>query len=80
MDPHGAVGYFALSAYLDKHPDHNGIVFETAHPVKFDSVNEILGTQGAVPISVSDLFSKEKQSREIDNEYSQVKDILLSKI
>ena len=48
--------------------------------MKFDSVNEIIGTQAEVPASVESLMSREKQSVEIDNDYAQVKDILLSKI
>lgn len=80
LDPHGAVGYFALSEYFNRHPEQRGIVLETAHPVKFDSVDKILETQGDVPASVSDLLSKKKQSSEIDNDFSQLKDILLSKI
>ncbi len=80
LDPHGAVGYFALSDYLDTHPDQSGIFLETAHPVKFDSVNEIIGTPGEIPASVAELFSKKKQSIEIANDYSQVREILLSKI
>ncbi len=80
LDPHGAVGYRALVDYLDRHSGSRGIFLETAHPVKFDSVNEIIGTQGNVPGSVRDLLSREKLSIEIDNDYSQVKDILLSKI
>jgi len=80
LDPHGAVGYRALADYLDQHTQSKGIFLETAHPVKFDSVNEIIGTQGGIPASVESLMSREKQSIEIDNDYTQVKDILLSKI
>ena len=43
LDPHGAVGYRALADHLEKHPDSHGIFLETAHPVKFDSVGEIIG-------------------------------------
>lgn len=80
LDPHGAVGYKALADYLEQHPESKGIVLETAHPVKFDSVNEIIGTQGEIPASVEGLMSRRKQSIEVDNDYAQVKDILLSKI
>jgi len=80
LDPHGAVGYKALADYLEQHPESKGIVLETAHPVKFDSVNEIIGTQGEIPASVESLMSRRKQSIEVDNDYAQVKDILLSKI
>ncbi len=80
LDPHGAVGYRALADHLDGHADEKGIFLETAHPVKFDSVNEILGTQSKVPASVDSLFSKEKQSIEMDVKYEDLKDLLISKI
>jgi len=80
LDPHGAVGYRAIADHLENHPDQRGIVLETAHPVKFDSVNEIIGTQGETPSSLKELFSKEKNSIETRNDYGDVKEILLSKI
>ena len=80
LDPHGAVGYRALDDYLSVHKGKKGIVLETAHPVKFDSVTDIIGTQGNIPTSVIDLFSKEKVSIEMNNDYGQLKEILLSKI
>ena len=80
LDPHGAVGYRALVYYLKEHANSKGIVLETAHPVKFDSVNEIIGTQGNIPASVADQFSREKHSIEIENEYACVKDVLINKI
>ena len=79
LDPHGAVGYRALSDYLKNNPNERGIFLETAHPVKFDSVNEIIGTQGRVPQSVDELFNRPKQSTEIDNDYDQLRQVLLSK-
>ena len=80
LDPHGAVGYRALADYLEENPGGRGIFLETAHPVKFDSVNEIIGIQGDVPLAVKELFSKQKISVEINNDYDTLKDILLSKI
>jgi len=80
LDPHGAVGYRALADHMEKHTDQRGIFLETAHPVKFDSVNAIIGAQGEMPTSVKELFSKEKMSIEIGNNYEEVKEILLSKI
>lgn len=80
LDPHGAVGYRCLADYLETHPGSSGIFLETAHPVKFDSVNEIIGTAGPVPPAVSDLFSRKKRSIEIDVDYDDLREILLSKI
>jgi len=80
LDPHGAVGFYALEKYLEKHPDKKGFFLETAHPIKFDSVEKIVGTYGEMPESVKDLFSKTKQSVEIEANYKDLREILLKKI
>ncbi len=80
LDPHGAVGYRALADHLAKHPDRRGIVLETAHPVKFDSVSEIIGTQGEIPDAIGELMSNQKFSIEMENDYGCLKAILLSKL
>lgn len=80
LDPHGAVGYRALADHLERNPGRKGIFLETAHPVKFDSVMEILGTQGEIPVSVKELLTREKRSIEIEPEYEQLKEVLLTRI
>lgn len=79
LDPHGAVGFYALKKYLEKNPAKSGFFLETAHPVKFDSVEKIIGTYGTMPESVKDLFAKPKQSLEIEAVYEDLKEILLKK-
>ena len=32
LDPHGAVGFYALEKYLEKNPHQKGFFLETAHP------------------------------------------------
>jgi threonine synthase len=63
LDPHGAVGYNALQQYLQHHPEQAGFFLETAHPVKFYDVVEVV-IDGDVPIpkSVESLFSQQKKS------------------
>lgn len=80
LDPHGAVAFRALADYLAMNPADRGIVLETAHPVKFDSVNEIIGTQAETPAGISNLFSRKKLSIEVANDYAQVKEIIKSRI
>ena len=80
LDPHGAVGFYALAKYLEQNPDKKGYFLETAHPIKFESVEKIVGTSGEMPESVKELFSKPKQSVEIKANYEELKEILLSKI
>lgn len=79
LDPHGAVGFRALADYLAEN-EGAGFFLETAHPIKFDSVEQIVGTFGETPESVKELFDKEKQSIEMKSSYGDLKDLLLSKI
>jgi threonine synthase len=73
LDPHGAVGYRALAD-----DGRKGIFLETAHPVKFDSVGEILGKEIDVPESVKELFSREKKSIQISPDYEQLRELILT--
>jgi len=75
LDPHGAVGYRALADTGRK-----GIFLETAHPVKFDSVTEILGVEVEPPENVRELFEREKGSTQLGTNYSDLRDILLREI
>jgi threonine synthase len=87
-DPHGAVGYLALTRYLAEQNDplqpaslpvQKGIFLETAHPVKFyDVVEPIIGRKIDMPPAVQALLGKQKQSKKIDARFSQLKDFLLS--
>mgnify|MGYP006317790107 FL=1 len=80
LDPHGAVGYRCLADYIEKQPEDCGLFLETAHPVKFDSVSEIIGRKVDVPPSLAYLASREKQSIEVQNKYTEVKEILLNRL
>lgn len=80
LDPHGAVGFHALEKYLKKNPENCGFFLETAHPIKFDSVEQILGTYGETPESVRELFEKPKQSVEMKVNYQDLRELLLQKI
>jgi threonine synthase len=80
LDPHGAVGFYALEKYLEKNPDEKGFFLETAHPIKFDSVEKIVGTSGATPDAVTDLFLRPKQSAEIKTSYEDLREFILKLI
>ena len=80
LDPHGAVGFYALSEYLKTNTQQKGFFLETAHPVKFDSVKEILGTYGEMPESIKDLFLLPKRSFKIEANYENLRELLLAKI
>jgi threonine synthase len=77
-DPHGAVGWLALSRWLDEHPGQAGFFLETAHPVKFpDTVQQFTGEPVPVPDSIQTLFDKEKKSIPMEPDYSVFKEMLL---
>ena len=78
IDPHGAVGYLALNDYLTTHPEHQGIILETAHPAKFlTDVERILDKSVEVPERLASLADKKKVATALDVDYSQFKAYLL---
>ncbi len=80
IDPHGAVGYLALKKYQKEVQNLPGVVLATAHPVKFsESVTEVTGQLPVVPASLAVLLDKPKQSVRMENDYTALKDFLLSR-
>ncbi len=79
LDPHTAVGYFALENYLKTMPELKGYVASTAHPVKFpDVIEEVLKQEIPIPESVQHLLQKEKKSIPLSAHYIDFKNWLLS--
>lgn len=80
LDPHGAVGYAALQQYMQTHPGE-GIFLETAHPVKFYDVVELV-IDGDVPIpkAVQTLFSKTKKSIKMKASSAALKTFLMDRV
>ncbi len=79
LDPHGAVGYIALKDYLQKHPSEEGIILETAHPVKFNStIIDILGENILAQKEHELLLNGSKKSIFMKNDYQTLKKILLA--
>jgi threonine synthase len=69
-DPHGAVSYLGLKAYLNLHEKDNlqGIFLETAHPIKFaPTVESTLKIKLEAPPQVESLLDKPKLSLPIRN-------------
>jgi len=68
LDPHGAVGYYALEQYLSDHPSLKGIVLETAHPVKFyDVVEPIINMPVPIPFVIEEQLKLTKKSVLMEN-------------
>lgn len=80
LDPHGAVGYRALQRSIEGLSDAAGYFLETAHPVKFDSVSEILAVPPDLPPSVSELFGRTGHKIEIPVDYEILRSIVTERI
>jgi threonine synthase len=78
LDPHGAVGFLALQEYLHAHPKQKGVFLETAHPVKFNEVVEvILKKEIPIPDALKPLEKKTKKTVYIKPEFKLLKETLL---
>ncbi|MBX0291765.1 threonine synthase [Hymenobacter sp. HSC-4F20] len=79
LDPHGAVAFFALEAYLRQHPEQPGIFLETAHPVKFPAaVEPATGQPVPVPTTLRELLGQPKRSILLAPEYEALRSYLLA--
>jgi threonine synthase len=76
LDPHGAVGYLALTEYM-KTLEGKGIVLETAHPCKFMDVVNKITSDDIYPAGAKELMQKEKKSVKMKVDYEQFKEFLL---
>lgn len=78
LDPHGAVAFKALGDGLKD--NETGVFLETAHPIKFDSVGQILNLNIPVPEEIAELAKRPRVSIEVENSFHAVKNIILSRI
>lgn len=78
-EPHGAIGYLGLRAYLQTQPAlANGIFLATAHPAKFaDIVEPLLGIALEMPDRLRHALSKPKASILMPNSFERFKAFLL---
>jgi threonine synthase len=79
LDPHGAVGYLGLSAFLKDRPEYQGIFLETAHPAKFpEIVEEVIGQNVETPARLAEYMTREKHSIKMPNDFLSFKQYLMS--
>ncbi len=71
LEPHGAVGWRGLEAYLEQYGDFPLCVsLETAHPAKFpDEIVELLGITPDIPDSMKGIDEKEGTALELPADY-----------
>jgi threonine synthase len=80
IDPHGAVGYLALTEWQKDNPNTRGVILETAHPSKFNpDVERILGHKIEVPQRLAEMEDRVKVATPMTNAYEPVRDWLREK-
>jgi threonine synthase len=81
IDPHGAIGYLALKSYIKDNSNLiNGIVLETAHPVKFaEVVSPVIGEEVVIPKRMRYLLEKTKMSISLGADFEGFKAFLLGR-
>lgn len=83
LEPHGAVGWAGLSAYLEQHPEDDNpgqlcVSLETAHPAKFpEEIRKLLGVDPPLPKSLEGLDVKPEFVSSLKPDYESFKDYLL---
>jgi threonine synthase len=76
-DPHGAIGYRSLQAFLPTAPGFAGFFLETAHPAKFNqTIEETIGETIELPERLKKIIEGEKKSAELSGEYDALRSFL----
>lgn len=80
LDPHGAVGYLGLKKYLNQNPIPSiGVFLATAHPAKFaETVEKQIGNEVVMPERLQAFTNKKEDFSSCENNYSQIKNLLLA--
>ena len=77
-DPHGAIGYLALTEYMATSEENIlGVFLETAHPVKFiDVIPKHISEEIEIPKTIKSILTKTKKAEKITT-YAELKQYLL---
>ncbi len=78
LDPHGAVGYLAATAYLKDNPGARICILETAHPSKFlEEVEATLNQKITIPERLARMADSKKSAKKMIPEFTIFKSWLL---
>jgi len=78
LEPHGAVGWRGLEAYLQTYGDKPLCVsLETAHPAKFpDEIRELLGINPELPQALKDIDQRSGEPAYLSGDYGEFRQYL----
>ncbi len=79
LEPHGAVGWFALQEFLKNEKKKFCVSIETAHPAKFpEIIKETIGIDPERPKSFAGLETKQEKFEKMPNDYTKFKEFLIN--
>ncbi len=79
LDPHGAVAYLGLQDFSTKFKEYTGVFLESASPAKFfEEVQNNINRAVPMPHRLKDYLGREKQAILVNNNFNELKNILLS--
>jgi len=68
IEPHGAVGWWVLEAFLERKHDRLAVIYETADPGKFpDDIEEAIGVVPSVPERIAKQAKQPERIYSVDN-------------
>ncbi len=82
LEPHGAVGWRGLEAYV-RHSEYTGLCvsLETAHPAKFpEAILKTIGIDPELPESMKGLDRKTGEADPLPNDYDRFRSYLLKRL
>ena len=80
IDPHGAVGYLAVEAFLQSYPDYQAVILATAHAAKFlTDVERVLNKSIEVPERLAILKDKKKVALSLSKDFDSFRAYLLDR-
>lgn len=83
LEPHGAVAWKGLEAWLERHPGRNPLCvsLETAHPAKFpEQIMELLGFSPEPPSGMIGIAARSGESIPMSSVYADFKNFLTSSL
>ena len=80
LDPHSAIGFYALKKLVSLDNNYSYFCLETAHPCKFpDAIHDAIQMDPPVPNFVKEIFAKKEKFVVLKNDLDSLKKYIILK-
>ena len=80
LDPHSAIGFYALKKLVSFENNYSYFCLETAHPCKFpDAIHDAIQMDPPVPNFVKEIFAKKEKFVVLKNDLDSLKKYIILK-